>query len=74
MTAAEENKELKRLLRLAVDDFRWLAANSNAEGDCIVHVNIECRYCPLSKFDFNDYSVRCRWEHEEEALKLIGGD
>lgn len=71
MTLEEENEELKRLLRFAVEDLRWFASHTNAEGDCIVNGGIECRYCPLSKFDFNDYLVHCRWEHEEEALKLL---
>lgn len=74
MTVEEENKELKRLLRLAVDDIRWIAAHNTAEGECIVDGEIDCRYCPLSAFDLDDYSVYCRWEHEAEALKLIGGD
>lgn len=71
MTLEDENKELKRLLRLAVNDIRWLAAHNTAEGECIVDKDIDCCCCPLSAFDINDYSVHCRWEHEEEALKLI---
>lgn len=74
MTMEEENRALKRLLRLAVDDLRWMVANTTAEGDCIVRQGVDCNYCPLSAFDFNEYIVNCRWQYETEALKLIGGD
>lgn len=59
MKNAEELKEARRLLKAAVEDFKFLA-NQACEKNC------NC--CPL---DTDDY---CEWKHEKEALKLIGGN
>ena len=66
----EENKELKRLLRLAVEDIKtalpYMTENCEiicAEGeqscDCITTAQCECT---------------CNWKHVDEAMKLIGDD
>lgn len=63
-TANTENDELKRLLKLAVDDFDKLA---NVES---------CYYpfcgesCPL---DCIGGCEEREWKHRDEAMKLLGG-
>ena len=62
----EENKELKRLLRLAVEDFDFIYR----EHSCVA---IGCSTdCPYS--DDETYYCKGEWKHAEEALKLIGDD
>lgn len=65
-----ENKELKRLLRLAVEDFETLSDEVVSE-DC--DFNLFCKLCPFSS---NDDYINCakKWKHAEEALKLLGDD
>ena len=72
-----ENAELKRLLRLAVEDFerfRCLMSSDINEEFCETALEYNCNpydlcnSCPLSG------SVKCKWQHAEEALKLIGDD
>ena len=60
----EENKELKRLLRLAVDNIAW--------SNCNMGDSDECPDCPY----YSGKPGRClnEWKHAEEALKLIGDD
>ena len=60
----DENAELKRLLRLAVDDIAWSNCNT---GD-----NDECPDCPY----YSGKPGKCLhdWKHAEEALKLIGDE
>lgn len=66
----EENKELKRLLRLAVEDFETLSDEVVSE-DC--DFNLFCKSCPFSS---NDDYINCakKWKHAEEAMKLLGDD
>lgn len=63
--ALEENTELKRLLRLAVEDFDFIYQ----EHSCAI---TECSEdCP-----YNDEKDCClgKWKHHDEALRLIGGE
>ena len=55
----EENAELKRLLKLAVEDIYW------AMGDSA------CAICKFIRCGCND-STPCTWRHLDEAMKLIG--
>ena len=55
-----ENKELKRLLRLAIEDINRFAR-------CVDFR--DCKDCCMA---FTLYS--CKWQHAEEALKLLGDD
>lgn len=55
-----ENKELKRLLRLAIEDINRFAR-------CVDFR--DCKDCCMA---FTLYS--CKWKHAEEALKLLGDD
>jgi len=65
-----ENRELKRVLKAAVEDFKWLAKWHD-----------DCELCG-SRYDNGDCPVDgCKdcdevytWRHEDEALKLIGGN
>ena len=63
----DENKELKRLLKLAVEDF-----NCDIDSICAI-----CKHndlvdgCPyIEKYSECEY----KWRYTDEALKLIGGD
>ena len=66
--ALEENAELKRLLKLAVEDFEILG-NEIYCSDC--DFNFMCRSCPLRS---NNGNCSKGWKHTDEAMKLIGGD
>ena len=62
----EENKELKRLLRLAVEDFDFIYR----EHSCVA---IGCSTdCPYS--DDETYYCKGEWKHAEEASELLGDD
>lgn len=61
----QENKELKRLLKLAVEDFDYIYTEHSCigMGEC----RIDCPYC--------DGAADCckgEWKHADEAMKLIG--
>ena len=61
-----ENKELKRLLRLALNDFEFIYDEHSCTGEC------ECdTFCP-----YNMEKNRClgKWKHAEEASELLGDD
>ena len=62
----EENKELKRLLRLAVDGFEHIGKHFTmcSHDDCD-----KCPYYIGERLICPD-----KWKHAEEALKLIGDD
>ena len=62
----EENKELKRLLKLALNDFKFIYDEHSCTGEC------ECDTC----CPYNMEKNRClgKWKHAEEALKLIGDE
>lgn len=66
-----EKAEYKRLLKAAVDGFKWLEQHTEDDnGGCIVKTsNISCGDCP-----FNTNGADCKWKHEAEALKLIGDE
>ena len=63
----EENKELKRLLRLAVEDFEFVYD----EHSC-TSVSKCDSFCPFNGSEEN--CCKGKWKHAEEALKLIGDD
>lgn len=67
----EQKTEYKRLLKAAVDGFKWLEQHTEDDnGGCIVKTsNISCGNCP-----FNTNGADCKWKHEAEALKLIGDE
>lgn len=59
-------KQLKRLLKQAVEDIRKLG---DTDGGCLYWG--ECKDCPLYK----DQASKCNcWNRETEALELIGGE
>ena len=68
----EENKELKRLLRLAVKDIRYLLMYA----DYYHCYKACCRECFLysNHTDVEHCINLCDWQHAEEALKLLGDD
>lgn len=57
-TANTENDELKRLLRLAVEDFETAMLEE------------KCKVCAL---EHRDYDEICKWRHHDEAMELLGG-
>lgn len=57
-TANTENDELKRLLRLAVDDFQTAMLEE------------KCKVCALEHCDYDEI---CKWRHHDEAIELLGG-
>lgn len=70
----EETAELKRLLKLAVEDFerfRCLMSSDINEEFCETALEYHCNpydlcnSCPLSG------SVKCKWKHAEEAMKIL---
>ncbi|MGN0630958.1 MAG: hypothetical protein ACI4JN_06480 [Ruminococcus sp.] len=72
-----EIQELKRLLKLAVEDFerfRCLMSSKVNEDFCETALEYHCNpydlcnSCPLSG------SAKCKWKHADEAMKLIGGE
>ena len=73
----EENKELKRLLKLAVEDFerfRCLMSSTVNKDFCETALEYHCNpydlcnSCPLSG------SAKCKWRYADEAMKLIGDE
>ena len=58
-TANTENDELKRMLRLAVDDFQTAMLEE------------KCKVCDLEHCDYDEI---CKWRHHDEAMKLLGGN
>lgn len=61
----EENKELKRLLRLAVEDFEKCVYSNNCPVDSC---GTECPFC------YVDHECLGKWKHAEEASELLGDD
>ena len=64
-----ENKELKRLLRLAVDAIESVSEKNN--GICLHSYYCETKECD---FDYDKTADVCKWKHAEEAMKLLGDD
>ena len=61
-----ENKELKRLLRLALNDFEFIYDEHSCAGEC------ECdTFCP---YNMEKNSCLGKWKHAEEASELLGDD
>ena len=58
--------EAKRLLKAAVEGFKFLGAWMDEHGDC----TLDCSECPLHRAGIN---CRC-WNKRDEALALIGED
>lgn len=54
--ANTENDELKRLLKLAVDDFETAMLEE------------KCKVCGLEHCDYDEI---CKWRHHDEAMKLL---
>lgn len=65
----EENKELKRLLKLAVEDIRYLLMYA----DYYHCYKACCRDCVLSSnhTDIEQCINLCDWKHAEEAMKIL---
>lgn len=63
--ALQENKELKRLLKLAVDDFDFIYEEHSCTG--MIECRKDCTYC-------DDAADCCKgeWKHADEAMKLKG--
>lgn len=57
-TANTENGELKRMLRLAVDNFQTAMLEE------------KCKVCGLEHCDYDEI---CKWRHHDEAMELLGG-
>ncbi len=62
----KELKEAKRLLKEAVEGFKFLGAWMDEHKDC----TLDCSECPLHRAGFN---CRC-WNKQNEVLALIGGE
>lgn len=64
----KENAELKRLLRLAVNDFEIMGNEVYYKG---CDFDFRCKLCP-----FHCYSGGCstKWRYTNEVLNLIGDD
>ncbi len=62
----EQKAEYKRLLKSAVEGFKFLGAWMDERGDC----TLDCTDCPLHRAGIN---CRC-WNKQDEALALIGED
>ncbi|MEE1356225.1 MAG: hypothetical protein UHG68_01525 [Clostridia bacterium] len=58
-TANTENDELKRMLRLAVDDFQTAMLEE------------KCKVCDLEHCDYDEI---CKWRYHDEMMKLLGGN
>lgn len=68
---ADENRELKRLLKLAIEDFDTLYDYELVKCSS----DFECKYCPFCTRAINDGLYYCNeWRYKEEAEKLLEGD
>ena len=66
--AEKELAEAKRLLKLAVEDLRYLERHTvDEKGSCIISNN--CFECPFNNND--SFDEKCIWNHEAEAEKLL---
>ena len=67
----KENRELKRLLKLAIEDFDTLYDYELVKCSS----DFECKYCPFCTRDINSGLYCCNeWRYKEEAEKLLEGD
>jgi hypothetical protein len=71
-----EKAEYKKLLKAAVEDFRWLESHTeDGKGHCCIsgdNKELACIHCPLNQR--NKDTIMCGWNYEDEALALIGED
>lgn len=66
-----ELREAKRLLKLAVEDFKFLGVQTEDEyGSCGLK-DCNCDLCVLGGGNLAD---NCQWRYANEALKLIGDE
>ena len=66
-----ENAELKKFLKIALNDFRELNTNLLTCRYC-KHYNVEIDDCGYSDEDTACECI-CEWRYADEAKKLIGG-
>lgn len=67
----DENRELKKLLKLAIEDFDTLYDYELVKCSS----DFECKYCPFCTRDINSGLYCCNeWKYKEEAEKLLEGD
>ena len=64
-----KNREFKRLLKLAIEDFDTLFEETN---EC--SFNLGCKYCPFGEIDTDGMPNCNEWRYKEEAEKLLEGD
>lgn len=64
-----ENKKLKKMLKLAVEDLDFIREKQGR----ICHFSFECTECPFSNGQ-NEGCVKNKWRYADKALKLIGDD
>ena len=67
--ALKKNEELKRLLKLAIEDFDTLFEET---PEC--SFNFDCKYCPFGEIDTDGIPNCNEWRYKEEAEKLLEGD
>ncbi|WP_303819109.1 hypothetical protein [Ruminococcus flavefaciens] len=65
-----ELSEAKRLLKAAVEDIRYLINHAKQNGKACDR----CKYGNEMYCYADDCSNDAKWQHEAEALKLIGGE
>ena len=65
----DKNRELKRLLKLAIEDFDTLFEET---PEC--SFNLDCKYCPFGEIDTDGIPNCNEWRYKEEAEKLLEGD
>ena len=72
----QELAEAKRLLKLAVEDLRYLECHTvDEEGYCLIGNSgekINCFECPFNNNGRVD--EKCIWNHEAEAEKFLKED
>ena len=76
MEIAEKYDETKRLLKLAVEDLRYLESHTvDEEGSCLISdrgERIRCFDCPFN--NGGKVNEKCVWNYEVEALKLLNDE
>lgn len=73
----EENKELKKLLKLAVEDFerfRCLMSSTVNKDFCETALEYHCNPYDLCNSCSLSGSAKCKWRYADEAMKLIGDE
>ena len=62
----QENAELKRLLKLAVEAIEKISEKNN--GICLRSYYCEINECD---FDYDKIADVCKWKHKDEAIELL---